>query len=795
MSEKEHPQQKIGAYQLWGVVGTGSNTIVYRASSEEGNTQFALKMLKTQLVHQDDFVKKLRQCIEVVNKLDHENIAHVFEVGIEESSQSPYLIMPFLGGGSLKQHLLDNSLSKTEMIWAFSQIASALDAAHGIGIWHQDIKPGNILFDDKKKALLTDFGLIQKMDTTIHASGMPNVVAYMSPEQFNGEAVDGRSDQYSLGVVVFEALTGQLPFQGNLVQVMNQHINKPAPLDQLNNQQMAAIVGKALAKNRTDRFATVGEFIGELQNTLFSGGTLLSHDATNIVGSTSTTGKEPESASPETLAIPDEDRIDTHTAVSPEETAAAPVEEITKTTVIEKPREKDVGVVAANAAIMQETTPKDPHATFIVNPVPDEPIQPDSQPSLELVESPLDDWPPPAHTQPSIKEGAGGTETILPDRPTRKWLYAVLAGLVCVVILFSILFLSEKSETSAPGIIASSPTGISPSCEIFIRNPTRNTTYRIGETGGPLPADGKIPCPNEDKPLLLHTSTDPISIDLNDDLQLYFAPETEITYYATSRPIELNQGRLVVVNMSGAVTVTTPFDSLAINSEAGKMGVGYSENPYTFEIDCFEGACEGQDKENHEPFDEGRASYLKDGDFVIPIAARNELYDFATVVPTPTELPAGTAVPSPTPLPTAISSTPTYTPTPQPTETVTPTDTPTLVRRTEPRITQYTCSNPGDFNNLQTIDFTWTWNDFLRDENEYLEVRVGPRGGSSELMRSIGTNAIQEGNNWILTISAADIFDENAYELEWEVALVRVSNNRPFTMARSGKGCLSVKPN
>lgn len=194
----------------------------------------------------------------------------------------------------------------------------------------------------------------------------------------------------------------------------------------------------------------------------------------------------------------------------------------------------------------------------------------------------------------------------------------------------------------------------------------------------------------------------------------------------------------------------------------------------------------------------GERSYLAGGSLAAPEPARHELYGFITAVATATTAPTATATvtteatitPTPTRTPTA-----TRTPTSQPsaTPTITPTATFAVVSRATPRLTVFTCNAPGNFNKTQVISFAWTWTDELR-ANEYMEVRIGPKGSSAAFMRSVGSNVERQGQQWSMNVAADRFFDTNFFDYEWEVVVVRPSNSGPTVVARSARGCLHVVP-
>jgi len=189
----------------------------------------------------------------------------IYDVG--ESEGRPFIIMRLLSGGTLRDQTAKQGFDLAALIKSLEQIGDALASAHARQIIHRDIKPGNILFDENNSAFLSDFGIAKVLDsaTQLTGSGFIGTPAYMSPEQFIGQTIDGRSDQYSLAIVVYESLTGDLPFKGNTAQMMYKHINIEPPEINLPEYPIPAglnpVLQKALAKDPQDRYARVTDFV------------------------------------------------------------------------------------------------------------------------------------------------------------------------------------------------------------------------------------------------------------------------------------------------------------------------------------------------------------------------------------------------------------------------------------------------------------------------------------------------------------------------------------------------------
>jgi len=253
---------KIGRYEIKSEIGRGGMATVYRAYDPHFQRDVALKILPRELLHEQNFRARFEREAKTVAALEHSAIVPVYDFG-EENGQ-PYLVMRFLPGGSLTDRLKEDHFSFTETVRIMHRLASALDEAHGLGVIHRDLKPDNILFDQRGDPFIADFGiakLSEERSTVTTGSIIIGTPAYMSPEQANGNELDGRSDIYSLGVILFEMLTGKKPYSANTpIGLIMQHITQPIPniLD-LNPNLPAGcqiIISRAMAKEPEERFET-----------------------------------------------------------------------------------------------------------------------------------------------------------------------------------------------------------------------------------------------------------------------------------------------------------------------------------------------------------------------------------------------------------------------------------------------------------------------------------------------------------------------------------------------------------
>ncbi len=212
----------LGNYRIIATLGQGGMAKVYRAYQENLDREVAVKVLPPWFAADRSFVERFNLEARLVARLSHPNIVTVHDAS--EQQGHLYIVMQLVDGGTLK-HKLDQfqltgkTMETTEMINIFAQLASALAYAHEQGIIHRDIKPVNVLMDRSGRPILSDFGIAKVLASTQDNLTRPGAGVgtpeYMSPEQCQGGAIDGRADIYALGVVLFEAMTGRTPFRGN----------------------------------------------------------------------------------------------------------------------------------------------------------------------------------------------------------------------------------------------------------------------------------------------------------------------------------------------------------------------------------------------------------------------------------------------------------------------------------------------------------------------------------------------------------------------------------------------------
>jgi eukaryotic-like serine/threonine-protein kinase len=279
--------QSIGRYEIINALGAGGMGEVYLAQDTRLGRQVALKLLPTHLSGDRDRLRRFEQEARAASSLNHPNVCMIHEVGEMEDGRH-YIVMEHIEGVTLRQRLAIKPLTLREALDAAVQVASALEAAHDAGVVHRDIKPENIMLRRDGYLKVLDFGLAkltekhterQRIEPEARTRGMVKTdvgvvmgtVAYMSPEQTRGQDIDARTDIWSLGVVLYEMVTGRVPFEGTtnsdlIVSILER---EPKPLTWFLTKapaELQRIISKALRKDREERYQVVKDLLLDLKS-------------------------------------------------------------------------------------------------------------------------------------------------------------------------------------------------------------------------------------------------------------------------------------------------------------------------------------------------------------------------------------------------------------------------------------------------------------------------------------------------------------------------------------------------
>ncbi|MGB6404500.1 MAG: serine/threonine-protein kinase [Candidatus Sulfotelmatobacter sp.] len=274
----KHRSLRFGRYEILAELGRGAMGIVYKARDPKINRVVAVKTIslagqppEEELEYRERFFREA----EAAGRLSHPGIVTIFDVGEEPETHAPYIVMEFVAGQSLDKVLMardDNKLTPEVALHVALELAEALDCAHGQGVVHRDLKPANILVTEDGHVKIADFG-VAKLNLANQTSGgrVFGTPAYMSPEQLGGQGVDGRSDLFSLGVVLYTVLTGYRPFQGNsALTVAFKVVNRdPVPATVLDTELppgLDYIITRAIAKDPSQRYRRGMEMVLDIQD-------------------------------------------------------------------------------------------------------------------------------------------------------------------------------------------------------------------------------------------------------------------------------------------------------------------------------------------------------------------------------------------------------------------------------------------------------------------------------------------------------------------------------------------------
>jgi serine/threonine-protein kinase len=269
--------QTFGRYEILDEIGRGAMGIVYRARDPRINRIVAVKTISLLGQSQEDdleYRERFFREAEAAGRLSHPGIVTVFDAGEEPETRAPYIVMEFVGGETLEKMLArnDRKLPLPIALQLTMELAEALDTAHCLGVVHRDLKPANILLTEDGHAKIADFG-VAKLNLAHQTAGgrALGTPAYMSPEQLNGDMVDGRSDLFSLGVILYTVVTGHRPFQGNSALTVSYRVvnRDPIPATLLDTELppgLDYIITRAMAKDPSDRYQRGMEMVLDIQH-------------------------------------------------------------------------------------------------------------------------------------------------------------------------------------------------------------------------------------------------------------------------------------------------------------------------------------------------------------------------------------------------------------------------------------------------------------------------------------------------------------------------------------------------
>jgi serine/threonine protein kinase len=333
---------KIGPYEILNPLGQGGMATVFRAYHERLDRHVAIKVIHQSLLQDETFLARFAREARIVARLEHQHIVPIYDYS--ESEGTPYLVMKYIEGPTLKKRAMKTGLSLEESARLMTDIAAALDYAHARDVLHRDMKPSNILLDMDSKPFITDFGLAriaQSGTSTMSADMMLGTPYYISPEQAQGEKnLDRRTDIYSFGVILYELVTGTVPFTADAAYaIVYAHIHQPAPAPSERNPNLPpgidTILLKAMAKKPEDRYPSASALMNDFNAALQSAGIsappplagIAPLPSAQVTPPKSMVMEPPPSAVPTTLSLPASPAVNPSDPTPPSQKMPLPPEE------------------------------------------------------------------------------------------------------------------------------------------------------------------------------------------------------------------------------------------------------------------------------------------------------------------------------------------------------------------------------------------------------------------------------------------------------------------------------------
>ncbi len=259
-------------YKIIDKIGVGGMADVYKGQDSLLGRAVAIKILHANFANDDEFVTRFKREAQAAGKLNHPNIVNMYDVGYDQGLH--YIVMEYVEGETLKEYIVRNKkLAIDEAVKIAIAIGEGLEHAHAMGIVHCDIKPHNVMITSNGRVKVADFGIARAMNATntvMYTNSIMGSAHYLSPEQASGKPVDGNTDIYSLGVVLYEMLTGRVPFEGETpIAVALKHVREeltpPTRYNPSIPSMLESVVVKALSKNPEDRFGSISDMISDLR--------------------------------------------------------------------------------------------------------------------------------------------------------------------------------------------------------------------------------------------------------------------------------------------------------------------------------------------------------------------------------------------------------------------------------------------------------------------------------------------------------------------------------------------------